>query len=336
MVSSGASRQADESWVWPLRAERQKEPRLNPVVPKRRKATSEALNTAKVQEETQTLNEAIRALEEVLEPPEAAPQPQQRQLAKPSQSFEERRSQASPAAPDFGETLLFWKEYDSKPYLDKGLPAWREDSQTPRPAATPLASPRSVLASPRCRDWGAEAMVQRRLLTQQHSDLPECSMAMDMEVQLRSKERLRQMIRTGQHARVKQELEASLPPVPMHVEERRPSMKLDTSILEDSQIQPRRHRAKAAAERKKREGAAAEALRIMTQQRNELAKARRALEQVVDRRRESDKKLEKLQKVLAKYAPKIPKQPAVPIAVAAAIHEQFQHMPRERSGIDKA
>ena len=27
---------------------------------------------------------------------------------------------------------------------------------------------------------------RRRLLTQQHSDLPECSMAMDMEVQLRS------------------------------------------------------------------------------------------------------------------------------------------------------
>ena len=103
--------------------------------------------------------------------------------------------------PDFGETLLFWKDYDSRPYVEKGLPAWHEDLQSPR-----------AVARRRRRDWGTEAAAQRRLAARD-VDLPLSSMSMDLEVQSRSKERLRRMLRTGQLARVKKEFEASLPRV---------------------------------------------------------------------------------------------------------------------------
>ncbi|CAJ1421148.1 unnamed protein product [Effrenium voratum] len=144
-----------------------------------------------------------------------------------------------------------------------------------------------------------------------------------MEVQLRSKARLRQMLRNGQLAQAKKEMQASMPPPPKPDAERRPS-KLDSS--ED--VQARR---KAAKAERQSEGDAAEALRMMTRQRNELTKARRALEQVMDKRRESDKKMEKLQKVLAKYAPK---EPAVSKELAALVQQHYRLLPR--NAIDKA
>eukprot|EP00435_Cladocopium_sp_Y103_P042226 s402_g11.t1 len=343
MVSSHfATQQApDESWVWPLRAERQKEPRLNPPIPKKRQAP--VVDKRTIQEDTQTLDEAISALKEALNEPPPPPQPKAR--PRKSRPPENKSSVAAlqrqqtleqpekPRAPEFGETLLFWKEYDSKPYEQKGLPAWHEETPrgvTPLPATPRVAKPATPrpVPPPRSRDWGKEAAVQRRVVAREHADWPGNShMSVDFEVQLRSKERLRHMLRTGQKERVKKELAASLPLVVEQDEERRPSVKLDSS-LEDGQT--KRLKNKAASEPKKRQGDAAEALRMMTFQRNELLKARRALEQVVDRRRESDKIMDKLKQVLAKY--KKPK-PAVDSAIADAIHEQF-HL-RERSAIDK-
>lgn len=331
--------------VWPLRAERQKEPRLNPPIPKKRQAPTVDKRT--IQEDTQTLDEAISALKEALYEPPPPPQPKARpRKSRPpenkssvalqrQQTLEQPLEQPEkPRAPEFGETLLFWKEYDSKPYEQKGLPAWHEDSQTPRGVTpVPVGSPRvAVPASPRpvvaqSRDWGKEAAVQRRVVAREHADWPgNFQLSVDFEVHLRSKERLRHMLRTGQKERVKKELAASLPLVVEQDEEPRPSVKLDSS-LEEGQTK----RLKKARESKERQGNAAEALRMMTLQRNELLKARRALEQVVDRRRESDKIMDKLKQVLAKY--KKPK-PAVDSAIADAIHEQF-HL-RERSAIDKA
>ncbi|CAJ1383497.1 unnamed protein product [Effrenium voratum] len=91
-----------------------------------------------------------------------------------------------------------------------------------------------------------------------------------MEVQLRSKARLRQMLRNGQLAQAKKEMQASMPPPPKPDAERRPS-KLDSS--ED--VQARR---KAAKAERQSEGDAAEALRMMTRQRNELTKELRDAE----------------------------------------------------------
>ena len=318
------------------------------------------------------MEEAINALTEAIhEPVEFPLEPKKRQKSRREPSQKEIKvDEVETSLPpeereDLGETLLFWKEYDSMPYLAKGLPAWHEDSKdsaaTPPSAATPVpgsatsaasamgpasvATPRPVAStgstaangagtsisppapsprpvppprSARHRDWGAEAAVQRRLVAQEQADWPSSNfITVDLEVQLRSKERLKHMLRTGQMARVKKELHASLPPV-----QRRPSEKLEPEVIEE-----KRPKRAVACERKKREGNAAEALRVMTWQRNELVKARRALESVVDRRRESDKKLEKLQKVLAKYA-----KPSVPMMVADAIHEHFHHIPR---AIDK-
>eukprot|EP00438_Fugacium_kawagutii_P007192 Skav210225 [mRNA] locus=scaffold2492:306529:309574:- [translate_table: standard] len=202
--------------VWPLRAERQKEPRLDPQVPRPKQAP--AVDKHTVKEDTQTLDEAISALKEAIcdtpaDPPQRKtrkPRQKPRRAATPEaeQTLEQSTLERLPA-PDFGETLLFWKEYDSKPYKEKGLPAWHEDSQSPR-VITPVPPPRTPRTprTPRrvSRDWGMEAAVQRRLVAREQADWPcNSDVTVDFEVQLRSKERLRHMLRTGQKARVKKD-----------------------------------------------------------------------------------------------------------------------------------
>ncbi|CAE7244027.1 ML3 [Symbiodinium natans] len=106
------------------------------------------------------------------------------------------------------------------------------------------------------------------------------------------------------------------PPTPPS-EQRRPSVQRpgspeeSTRLFGDESLASSRkaRREKASAEPKPIQGVAAEALQLMSRQRTELTKARRALEQVLDTRRESDRKMERLQQVLAKYQPPEPRKP---------------------------
>eukprot|EP00439_Symbiodinium_sp_Y106_P002516 s6704_g1.t1 len=236
---------------------------------------------------------------------------------------------------ELGHTLLFWKEYDATPHPEVGLPAWREEIsgfasflfRTGRITAISAPTPPPKRASPRkhgesmpkspARSWRVEAAIQRRkALARRSADSPEASAALHLEVQLKSKERLRDLLRTGQLQRVKKEMAASMPKPPPTEQPRPPGQRADspeesTRLFGDDSLASSRkvRREKASPERKPIQGQAAEALQLMSRQRNELTKARRALEQVLDTRRESDRKLERLQQVLAKYQPAEPRKP---------------------------
>eukprot|EP00434_Breviolum_minutum_P005361 symbB.v1.2.004727.t1/scaffold219.1/size262806/7 len=85
----GASR--EESWVWPLRAERQKEPRFQRgPVKQPRQARAPVVSQVTLQEDTQTLEEAINALTEAIhEPVEFPLEPKKRQKSRREASQKE-------------------------------------------------------------------------------------------------------------------------------------------------------------------------------------------------------------------------------------------------------
>eukprot|EP00931_Biecheleriopsis_adriatica_P101892 TRINITY_DN76942_c0_g1_i1.p1 TRINITY_DN76942_c0_g1~~TRINITY_DN76942_c0_g1_i1.p1 ORF type:complete len:387 (-),score=82.84 TRINITY_DN76942_c0_g1_i1:109-1269(-) len=213
----------------------------------------------------------------------------------------ERRS--SPAL--FSETLNWWRDWDRKGYGQKGHPAWHEElnslpplprsgpSRTPRNATSgsdgdaglPSHSPRQRSAQP--RTWMTEMKVQRQLLTQKKEGVPRSAAEIDAEVLLRSKNRLQRMIRAGQTAMVRQEMRASL-----HVK-----TNIFTAVAagEVQDGDPKGHSPRKDAKRNKikhhhQNSDARIALRKMTQQRNELGKARRLLADVLEApiRREAD------------------------------------------------
>mmetsp|Transcript_59248 Transcript_59248/g.122542 ORF Transcript_59248/g.122542 Transcript_59248/m.122542 type:complete len:389 (+) Transcript_59248:40-1206(+) len=340
--NSRAQASDDASWVWPLRAERAREPHLAAILPQKRQARKTSSSKGKepepVAEDSQTLQTALAALREAMcGPPPAEHRKSsagrnRRGSTKVSKSDSRRKSQASSGLAsateeeeedslpeELGHTLLFWKEYDATPHPEVGLPAWREEISAPTPPpkrASPRKHGESMPKSP-ARSWRVEAAIQRRkALARRSADSPEASAALHLEVQLKSKERLRDLLRTGQLQRVKKEMAASMPKPPPTEQPRPPGQRADspeesTRLFGDDSLASSRkvRREKASPERKPIQGQAAEALQLMSRQRNELTKARRALEQVLDTRRESDRKLERLQQVLAKYQPAEPRKP---------------------------
>mmetsp|Transcript_72987 Transcript_72987/g.171085 ORF Transcript_72987/g.171085 Transcript_72987/m.171085 type:complete len:374 (+) Transcript_72987:26-1147(+) len=323
------------AWAFPQRTERteRKNEHLAAILPQKRQApgrrSSSKKDKAVAKEITQdgtSLEDALEALREAM----CAPPEQQRRTRTRSIVLREkkeeyrRRSQTSsfesseadgsnePQPEVLGDTLLFWKEYDSAPHREVGLPAWCEEivAPTPPPKRSPRRHGETAAKSP-TRSWRVEAAIQRKKVLEEHPpDAPEASAALHVEVQLRSKERLRDLLRTGQVQRVKREMAASMPKPPPPAEQRRPSLQWDSIEGEESLASFRPNRVEKARGRAlEGHGHAAEALQLMGRQRTELTKARRALEQVLDTRRESDRKMERLQQVLAKYQEPEPRKP---------------------------
>ncbi|CAJ1383496.1 unnamed protein product, partial [Effrenium voratum] len=110
----------------------------------------------------------------------------------------------------------------------------------------------------------------------------EAAAAVHLELQLRSKERLRRLIRTGQVDKAKKEMLSSLPPL----SDARPGDEEVANFCTKEQALERRQ-----------QGDAEEALRMMGRQRTELSKVRRTLEHALDRRRDSLRRAERLQQV---------------------------------------
>ncbi|CAE7419251.1 unnamed protein product [Symbiodinium necroappetens] len=138
------------SQVWPLRAERAREPHLAAILPQKRQArkTSSSKGQAPepVAEDSQTLQTALAALREAMCGPPPAENRRsssgrnRRGSTKTAKTDSRRKSQASSGLAsateeeeedslpeELGHTLLFWKEYDATPHPEVGLPAWREE-----------------------------------------------------------------------------------------------------------------------------------------------------------------------------------------------------------------
>lgn len=267
---------ASRSWALSLRAERQKEPNLEGVLPKAKlqKSSPSGPSSQIVSVEVRDVKPSRRRWHQ--EAFVKAGEPHQNTHESPKA---EPCGEDDPASEceDWQSALHFWKEYNSMAKKEKGQPAWHEEPSS-------LVLPQ-VRASP-TRTWATEAAVQRRAL-QPRANGREAAAALQVEVQLRSKERLRLMIRTGQMEKAKKEMRATLP----LMSESRPLKEAEDAVANFSPT-------KEQALNLKQQGDAQDALKIMSRQRTELLKARRALENVVDeRRQDSHARMERLQQV---------------------------------------
>jgi len=257
---------ASGSWALSLRAEREKEPNLDAVVPR----------------EVQKATPSPRAI--ICEVKVPGPLRRSQEVAK-ARDVEAGHAHEPPKAELCGDapeewkelqsTIHFWKYYASMAKKEKGLPAWHEE-----PSSLVLPQVRSSAT----RTWATEAAVQRKALVPR-ANAREAAVALHLEAKFRSKERLRRMIRTGQMEKAKKEMRATLP------------LMSETRPVEAEEAVATFGPSKEQALSLKQQGDAQEALKMMSRQRTELAKARRALENALERRRESQTRLEKLQQV---------------------------------------
>lgn len=264
---------ASRSWALSLRAERQKEPNLESVVPKA-KVQKSSPSSQIMHVEVRDAKASRRRWHEAFV---KAGEPHQNTHESPKAEPCGENDPASDAEwEDWQSAFHFWKEYNSMAKKEKGQPAWHEEPSS-------LVLPQ-VRTSP-TRTWATEAAVQRKAL-QPRANGREAAAALQVEVQLRSKERLRPMIRTGQMEKAKQEMRATLP----LTSNSRPSKEAEDAVANFSPT-------KEQALNLKQQGDAQDALKIMSRQRTELLKARRALENVVERRQDSQARMERLQQV---------------------------------------
>ena len=258
---------ANGSWALSLRAEREKEPNLDAVLPR------------EVQQKTTPSPRAIICEVKVPGPLRRIEVAKARDVEETGHAHEPPKAELCGDPPEewkeLQSTIHFWKYYASMAKKEKGLPAWHEE-----PSSLVLPQVRSSAT----RTWATEAAVQRKALVPR-ANAREAAVALHLEAKFRSKERLRRMIRTGQMEKAKKEMRATLP------------LMSETRPVEAEDAVATFGPSKEQALSLKQQGDAQEALKMMSRQRTELTKARRALENALERRRESQMRLEKLEKL---------------------------------------
>ncbi|CAK9058323.1 unnamed protein product [Durusdinium trenchii] len=245
------------SWALSLRAEREKEPNLDPAASREAKLPSPNTSPriifvkAKPSRRRCRAHHFAKAKELFKGTPEQPPKAEEPNGDSPAPDNEPE---------DLKHTLLFWKEYNSMAKREKGQPAWHEEP-------TSFVLPHFPVSNV---TWDTEAARRRKAL-QQRANASEAAAALHLEVQLQCKERLRLMIRTGQVEKVKKEMKASL----RLTAESRQSGEAE----EVAKFGPTKEEALSL----KQQGDTQDALKMMSRHRNELLKARRTLEQALDR-----------------------------------------------------